>query len=69
MSRAWGPRQHRDATRLAQQVWGWSMDLLEATAANDVERTEKLTAAITEATAALAALAGRATTTTERINL
>jgi hypothetical protein len=57
---AYGPRQHGEAKVWAQQIWGWSMDLLEATTDNDVERVTKLTTAIAEATAALQALTARA---------
>lgn len=57
---AYGPRQHQEAKVWSQQIWGWSMDLLEATSDNDTERAGKLLAAIAEATAALQALTERA---------
>lgn len=58
MSATFGPRQQRDASRMAQQLWGWSMDLLEV--GDDAERAGKLAQAIADQAAELLALAKRA---------
>jgi hypothetical protein len=54
-----GPRQQDEASRMASQLWGWSMDLLEV--GDDAERAGKLAQAIATQAAELAALAKRAT--------
>lgn len=59
-TKAFGPRQQRDAKLIAENVWLWGIEAVQATERNDAKRVAELAEAMAQASTRLAELAKRA---------